>query len=146
MKHPFDIQDFFHGQKPVDGAGPPVYTMVFADPSEADPVLALMNPEKSKINVSYMYFYPYNLGKDPTYVYFGNHVGDVENSKIYFQNQKPYRLDNSQHAWSENLDWTDAKIEKEGERPVVYSAMGSHASYFEAGDHEYIPGLIDHCE
>lgn len=114
---------FFSGQQPsADGKGPTVNTLVFPDPSELDPITAYHNPKSSKINVAYIYFYPYNHGKAPVFVYFDNHVGDLENTKIYYENGKPYRIDNSEHAWSTDLDWNDKRVEKQGAKPVVYSA------------------------
>jgi hypothetical protein len=66
----------------------------------------------------------------------GTHEGDWE--------MVQYRMDDdaghpdiavhAQHRYGELRDW-DA-VEKLGDRPVVYVARGSHASYFEAGFHQ----------
>lgn len=115
MKGPEAVLDFFYGQKPQeDGTGPEVYTVILPDPSEADPVLAMHNPMKSKINVAYFYFYPFNYGKAPVLIRFGNHVGDIENTKLYFENGKPVRIDDSEHSWSTNYKWDNKKVEKQG--------------------------------
>ena len=42
----------------------------------------------------------------------------------------PSRVGFAQHEGGERADWDDAKLERDGDRPVVYSSAGSHASYF----------------
>jgi hypothetical protein len=66
----------------------------------------------------------------------GTHEGDWE--------MVQYRMDDAgghpdigvyaQHRYGEMRPWEE--IERVGERPVVYVARGSHASYFEAGFHQ----------
>jgi len=66
----------------------------------------------------------------------GTHEGDWE--------MVQYRMDDgagrpdiavyAQHRYGEMRPWEE--IEKLGERPVVYVARGSHASYYEAGFHQ----------
>ena len=35
-----------------------------------------------------------------------------------------------QHAGGEHADWDDAKVQLEGSHPVVYSAAGTHATFY----------------
>jgi len=66
----------------------------------------------------------------------GTHEGDWE--------MVQYRMDDAaghpdiavyaQHSYAEKRDWDE--VEKLGDRPLVYVARGSHASYFEAGFHQ----------
>ncbi len=49
---------------------------------------------------------------------------------IRFQNGKPTGVYFSHHAGGEACGWDDeACLSKQGERPVVFSARGSHANY-----------------
>ncbi len=43
----------------------------------------------------------------------------------------PIAVGYSQHEGGERADWDDDKLSREGDRPVVYSSAGSHASYFQ---------------
>ncbi len=43
---------------------------------------------------------------------------------------EPIEVGYSQHEGGERAEWQDDKLEREGDRPVVYSSAGSHASYF----------------
>lgn len=42
----------------------------------------------------------------------------------------PTEVGYSQHEGGERADWDSEKLEREGDRPVIYSSAGSHASYF----------------
>lgn len=42
----------------------------------------------------------------------------------------PVAVGYSQHEGGERADWDDDKLSREGDRPVVYSSAGSHASYY----------------
>lgn len=43
---------------------------------------------------------------------------------------EPTEVGYSQHEGGERADWESGKLEREGDRPVIYSSAGSHASYF----------------
>lgn len=72
----------------------------------------------------------------------GSHQGDWEMVQIALRDDDvPDAVTLSQHQVGERRSW--AKVERRGERPVVYVAMLSHALYFEPWTHPY-PGGIDH--
>ena len=82
----------------------------------------------------------------------GDHVGDWEHNMIRFQDSAPQAIWFSQHANGEAF--TYAAVQKQGIRPVVFSANGSHANYATSGIHDHtIPNinlsdgpLEDHCD
>lgn len=66
------------------------------------------------------------------------HEGDWEFVQIVFPASSaqqalavaPLEVGYSQHSGGERAAWTDAKLERQGDRPVVYAGVGSHANYF----------------
>jgi hypothetical protein len=44
--------------------------------------------------------------------------------------KNPRTISLSQHSIGEKARWTDAKLHREGDRPLVFVAAGSHANYF----------------
>ncbi len=66
------------------------------------------------------------------------HEGDWEGISILFDadsaddalDTTPVEVGYAQHEGGERADWDAAKLTREGDRPVVYSSAGSHASYF----------------
>ncbi len=69
-----------------------------------------------------------------------NHESDWEFMQIVFEEQSaeealassPKRVVYSQHGGGERAKWSDDKLRKEGNRPVVYVASGSHALQFDS--------------
>jgi hypothetical protein len=87
------------------------------------------------IAVQYWYNYYYND-------FANKHEGDWEMVQVMFDDagtveealqQNPTRVAYSGHAGGEIADWTDAKLEKVGDRPVVYVTTGAHAAHYSAG-------------
>ena len=66
---------------------------------------------------------------------FGTHEGDWEMVQLRMDTQAghPDVAVYAQHGHGEARPWDE--VEKLGDRPVVYVARGSHASYFDAGFH-----------
>jgi hypothetical protein len=70
-----------------------------------------------------------------------NHEGDWELVQLYFETPDvrqaledgPSLIGLSQHRSGEVGAWDGGKVSREGERPVVYVARGSHANYFSPG-------------
>lgn len=107
--------------------------------SSAPVHLILLQKPHNITDAFWFYFYSYNLGPSPLNIRFGNHVGDWEHSLIRFQNGVPKAIFCSAH--SGGLAYSYDAVEKGGEngrRPVLYSAVGSHAMYATPGRHPYI--------
>ncbi len=70
------------------------------------------------------------------------HEGDWEGMQVTFESETPAQALASgeepseiilfQHAGGERAAWDDNKVQKEGTRPVVYSAAGSHATFYDS--------------
>jgi hypothetical protein len=81
--------------------------------------------------VQYWFFYYFNHFNDL-------HEGDWEGMQIAFDANTPraalasgpYEIALFQHEGGEKGSWTDSKVEKEGNHPVVYPAAGSHATFY----------------
>ncbi|KIX97520.1 uncharacterized protein Z520_06972 [Fonsecaea multimorphosa CBS 102226] len=111
------------------------------------------------LDAFYFYFYSWNEGADILQVvpplnklfpdskpgdHYGNHLGDWEHNMIRFENGKPTGIYFSHHTSGEACRWdNDACLSKPGERPVVFSARGSHANYPSPGSHVHDEALID---
>ncbi len=97
-----------------------IYAHVVQQPDEPDLVF-----------VQYWFYWYYNDWNN-------KHESDWEGITLKFEassveealRTQPVAVGYSQHEGGERADWDDAKLEREGDRPVVYSSAGSHASYF----------------
>jgi hypothetical protein len=114
---------------------------------------------KDELDAFYFYFYTWNEGADIEQVvkpmdklipdakpgdHYGNHVGDWEHNMIHFKAGKPMGIWFSQHAFGQACDWADETcLSKQGDRPIVFSARGSHATYPSEGSHIHDEALID---
>lgn len=117
--------------------------------SRAPAVLVMVDKGSGVLDAFWFFFYSYNLGQTVGRVRFGNHVGDWEHAMVRFENGVPRALFCSEHAggkaylWSAlekrrvNVTMKGEEVE-EVERPVLYSAVGSHAMYADAGEHPYV--------
>ena len=84
-----------------------------------------------RLALQYWFFYYFNQFNDL-------HEGDWEMVQLVFDaatpaealEREPVAIGYSQHDGGERADWTDDKLEREGDHAVVYSAAGSHANYF----------------
>ncbi|KAF3929725.1 hypothetical protein AA313_de0209180 [Arthrobotrys entomopaga] len=100
--------------------------------------------DSTTTDVFYFYFYNFNAGP-PIKIFgasliFGNHVGDWEHMMVRFVNQKPSQVWYSQHATGQAFTYDATR--KIGNRPIGYSAEGSHANYAIDGEHDHtIPNL-----
>ncbi|KAB2108148.1 hypothetical protein AG0111_0g3933 [Alternaria gaisen] len=113
--------------------------------TEGATTAAIIVNDKGDGNVDafYMYFYAYNYGGNVlgwSQLNFGNHVGDWEHVMVRFQNGSPQAIWYSQHANGQAFRYNT--VEKSGDRPIAYSAKGSHANYAISGTHDHtIPNL-----
>lgn len=84
--------------------------------------------------LQYWFFYYYNSHP------FGDHEGDWEMVQLYLDlNQQPVSATYAQHTSGERCDWIHVQRTSDG-RPIVYVAIGSHASYFSSGTHLWQAG------
>lgn len=82
----------------------------------------------------WFFFYYFNQFNDL-------HEGDWEGTQIAFDvvtpaealTASPTDIVVFQHSSGELAGWDDPKVEKEGTHPVVYSAAGSHATFYGSG-------------
>lgn len=101
--------------------------------------------------VTYFIYYPYNRGKELINTIWGNHVGDWEHVTVRFgwdfDNGEwllsPFEVYLSAHSGGNHRAWKDVKLDENS--PIVYSARGSHAMYFDPGEHTYSIVSTDHC-
>ncbi|POS73094.1 vacuolar protein sorting-associated protein 62 [Diaporthe helianthi] len=117
--------------------------------------------DASDVAAFYFYFYSYNRGVNTTRVlepirsmvekdtdpamYFGDHVGDWEHNMVRFRDGNPTGIYFSQHSDGAAYKWNDPALSKEDERPLVYSAWGSHANYISPGTHVHDVVIQDYC-
>ena len=94
--------------------------------------IASQDDHPDKLVVQYWFFYYYNR-------YNNLHEGDWEGIQLMFDvgtvtealETEPTSIGFSQHFGGEIAAWGGSKLEREGgTHPVVYPAVGSHASYF----------------
>lgn len=99
---------------------PTVYAHVVVQPDHPD-----------RLTVQYWFFWYYNDWNN-------KHEGDWEGIQVVFPAStaeeallvEPIEVGYSQHSGGERADWDDAKLERDGDRPVVYTSQRSHASYY----------------
>ncbi|KAK0390651.1 hypothetical protein NLU13_0155 [Sarocladium strictum] len=115
------------------------------------------------LDAFFFYFYSYDQGPNITQVLepldqlvrgpkaesgmsFGNHVGDWEHNMVRFKGGKPTGIYYSQHEGGTAYDWDATELTLEDERPIVYSARGSHANFAYPGNRIHNKVLIDYCD
>lgn len=104
--------------------------------SSAPAILVVVDKGSGVVDAFWFFFYSYNLGQTVLGIRFGNHVGDWEHTMIRFENGVPRGIFFSEHEGGQAYAWN--AVEKRGDRPVLYSAVGSHAMYALPGEHAYI--------
>ncbi len=88
-------------------------------------------PGRSGFALQYWFFYYFNQFNDL-------HEADWEGMQLAFHadtpaqalTASPFKIVVFQHAGGEHADWDDSKVERRGTHPVVYSAAGSHATFY----------------
>ncbi|KAJ9160598.1 Vacuolar protein sorting-associated protein [Coniochaeta hoffmannii] len=129
--------------------------------SRAPAVLILVDKGSGVLDAFWFFFYAYNLGQTVLDIRFGNHVADWEHAMVRFENGVPRAVFCSEHEGGKAYLWQALEKKsvkqhhhrgrgeygREGEeeeeevvvdRPVLYSAVGSHAMYADAGKHPYV--------
>lgn len=88
---------------------------------------------RSGLALQYWFYWYFNQFNDL-------HESDWEGMQLTFDaetpeealRQEPSEMILFQHAGGERAYWGDTKVEKEGSRPVVYPAAGSHATFYQS--------------
>ncbi|EME81324.1 carbohydrate-binding module family 18 protein [Pseudocercospora fijiensis CIRAD86] len=126
--------------------------------SSAPAILIVVPKENGIVDAFWFFFYSFNLGQTVLNIRFGNHVGDWEHTCVRFRNGKPYQVFLSEHNFGQAYtwkamekyipshdgsgtmigSWSNETAGRMAKRPVVYSALGSHAMYGTPGLHPYI--------
>ncbi len=110
------MADFYQTLSQSPEWAPLVYTRVYRD----DP---------DHIVLQYWFFYYFNPGHDIDIIAVNQHQGDWENMQVVLDaNEQPLYVVMAQHGEGTRRLWE--YVDKEGERPKVYVAKGTHASYF----------------
>jgi hypothetical protein len=96
--------------------------------------------------LQYWFFYFYNdYNLIGPFIHAGLHEGDWEMIQIHLAAEEPDHAVYAQHKIAEARDWRQVDIVPETERPIVYVARGSHASYFEPGT-QWTGHWFDHAD
>jgi hypothetical protein len=114
-------QDFDRYTGTVTGAREPV---VYAR-------IATQDDEPDRLAVQYWFYWYFNDWNN-------KHESDWEGIQLLFDvgtveealRTEPVSVGYAQHEGGERADWDADKLDREGDRPVVYPSAGSHASYF----------------
>src|ERR671923_2012629 len=88
-------------------------------------------PGYSGFALQYWFFWYFNQFNDL-------HESDWEGMQLTFEAdspeealaEEPREIILFQHAGGERAGWDDSKVQKEGSRPIVYPAAGSHATFY----------------
>jgi hypothetical protein len=105
--------------------------------SQAPAVLVVVDKGSGIVDAFWFFFYSYNLGQTVLGIRFGNHVGDWEHCMVRFEHGVPRGVFFSEHEGGQAYAW-EAVEKSAGGRPIIYSAIGSHAMYPLPGPHPYI--------
>ncbi len=129
----------------ADGpAASPCYTAVEAVHG-ATPVLYGASFRRGKrIDLQYWLWYPFNPYSPtvPAGEFWQVHEGDWEAVSVITDLQgKPVAAGYSQHAEGRRRDWL--RVPKQGTRPIVYVALGSHANYFSPGVQRFDSRVVE---
>ncbi|KAJ2902086.1 vacuolar protein sorting-associated protein [Zalerion maritima] len=138
-------------QEPLSDPVPPtpMYKPDGSGFSKAPAILVLVRKGPHILDAFWFFFYSYNLGQTVGGIRFGNHVGDWEHCMVRFEDGIPRAVFMSEHAGGQAYAWDAVEKrtikvpakdgrEREVERFVLYSAVGSHAMYANPGDHPYV--------
>lgn len=99
---------------------------------------------KGRIDLQYWLWYPWNVYSPtvPPGDLWQVHEGDWEAVSVILDSKgKPLVVGTSRHSEGARREW--GRVAKRGSRPVVYVALGSHASFFAPGSHRFDPRSID---
>jgi hypothetical protein len=96
--------------------------------------------------LQYWFFYFYNdYNLIGPFIHAGLHEGDWEMIQVRLHDGSPDLAVYCQHAGSSTRDWRQVDRLPGTDRPIVYVARGSHASYFEPGT-QWTGHWFDHAD
>jgi hypothetical protein len=96
--------------------------------------------------LQYWFFYFYNdYNLIGSFLHAGLHEGDWEMVQVRLRDETPNLAVYCQHAGAAKRDWKHVLRAAGSERPIVYVARGSHASYFDGGAH-WTGHWFDHAD
>ncbi|CAN6635657.1 putative vacuolar protein sorting-associated protein Tda6p [Trichomonascus vanleenenianus] len=105
----------------------------------APAVCIVVDRGEGQVDAFWFYFYSFNLGPfvmggGP----YGNHVGDWEHSLVRFRHGKPEILWMSAHGGGSAYRFDAMEtVRSNADRPVIFSARGTHANYASVGQHSH---------
>jgi hypothetical protein len=96
--------------------------------------------------LQYWFFYFYNdYNLIGAFLHAGLHEGDWEMIQLRLRDEDPDLAVFCQHAGSTTRNWGEVDRIPGSDRPIVYVARGSHASYFEPGT-QWTGHWFDHAD
>ncbi len=96
--------------------------------------------------LQYWFFYFYNdYNLIGSFLKAGLHEGDWEMIQLRLRDETPNLAVYCQHTGADKRDWGKVKKVPGSERPIVFVARGSHASYFERGT-QWTGHWFDHAD
>jgi hypothetical protein len=129
----------------IDGvAASPCYAAAEAAHGSAPVVYGRAFRTKTRIDLQYWTWYPYDDYSPtvPAGALWQVHEGDWEAVSVVLDlDGRPLVAGYSQHKRGKRREW--ARVPKQGSRPVVFVALGSHANYFGGGAHRLDPRTVD---
>lgn len=121
-------------------AASPCYAQAEAAHAAAPVVYGAAFRTKSRIDLQYWLWYPYNDYSPtiPPGEVWQVHEGDWESVSVILDLEgRPLIVALSKHCAGTRRNW--ATVSRQGARPIVYVALGSHANYFGVGTHRHSP-------
>ncbi|CAF3491548.1 unnamed protein product [Fusarium graminearum] len=124
-------------------------------------IVLLVERSQRDVDAYFFYFYSYDQGANISQVlpplnslaggmadgmHYGDHVGDWEHNFVRFRDGKPTGIYYSQHSSGAAYNWNEEGLSLRNDRPLVFSAWGSHANYASSGDHVHDKALYDWCD
>ncbi|KAI1001510.1 hypothetical protein K3495_g6688 [Podosphaera aphanis] len=109
--------------------------------SNAPSILIVVKKGPDILDAFWFFFYSYNLGTTVLGIRYGNHIGDWEHALIRFHKGVPKAVFCSAHSGGLAYAWKaveKGRGKNRSGRPVLYSAVGSHALYATPGRHPYV--------
>ncbi|KAG9240471.1 hypothetical protein BJ878DRAFT_537109 [Calycina marina] len=116
----------------INGKKPDARTLQTKDAISS--VIICVDKGNGILDAFYIYFYSFNEGPVAIGHRIGNHLGDWEHNMVRFQDGKPVAVWFSQHEYGDA--YTYEAVQKVNNRPIVFSARGSHANYAKVGKHD----------